>query len=161
MRAIDIPLYTGRMTLKTKVAVIAILVGILFWPIAYTAAPSWEVWVVDEVGKPIEGMKVRLSYQNFSAESKGHELDAITDSQGHAYFATRMASASVARYVVYSVWSATTGVHASFGRHANVFAFGQGRDGSATMGDVITDWTGAPQEMKSRIVANELPKLEH
>lgn len=103
---------------------------------------------------------MRLSYQNYSAESKGHELDATTDSQGRAYFPTRKATASIARYVVYSAWSATTGIHASFGRHANVFAFGQGRDGSATTGDVITDWTGAPQEMKSRIVASQRPKLE-
>lgn len=119
------------------------------------------VAVTCKVGMPIEDMKVRLSYQNFSAESKGHELDAITDSQGRAYFPTQRTSASIARYIVYSAWSATTGVHASFGRHANVFTFGQGRDGSATTSDVITDWTGAPQEMKSRIVATQRPRLEH
>src|SRR5208283_4378641 len=148
------------MRLTTKVAATAVLVGIFFWPIPYTAAPSWEVWVVDEAGKSIEGMKVRLSYQNYSAESKGHELDATTDSEGRVHFPPQKATASVARYVVYSAWSATTGVHASFGRHAYVFAFGQGRDGSATTGDVITDWTGSPEDMKSRIVATQRPRLE-
>lgn len=154
-------LSTVRMRLTTKVAVAGVLVGILLWPIPYTAAPAWEVWVVDEVGMPIEGMKVRLSYQNYSAESKSHELDATTDFQGRVYFSTRRASASIAHYVMYSALSATTGVHASFGRHANVFTFGQGRDGSATTGDVITDWTGVPQEMKSRIIARQRSRLEH
>lgn len=144
-----------------KITAVVLLIGILLCPIPYTAAPAWAVWVIDEVGVPIQGMNVRLSYQNHSAESKGHELDAITDSQGHVYFPRRTASASIGRHIIYFAWSATTGVHASFGRHANVFAFGQGRQGSATTGDVITDWTGAPQEMESRIVANQRPKLKH
>lgn len=131
---------------------------LLLWPIPYTAAPAWEVWVEDEAGRPLEGMKVRLSYQNYSAESKGHELNAITDGNGHVYFPTQMASASIARYAVYSAWSATTGIHASFGRHASVFTFGQGRDGSPAADNAVTDWTGAPPEMKSRIVARRLPK---
>jgi hypothetical protein len=145
---------------RNKIVAIVVLVGAILYPIRYTAAPSWEVWVVDETGKPLEGMNVRLSYQNYSAESKGHELDAITGPDGRVYFPLQRASASIARYLVYSVWSATTGVHASFGRHASVFIFGNGRDGSATTDGVITDWSGAPPEMKSRIVARQLPKLE-
>ena len=143
-----------------KVAGAAVLVIALFWPIPYTAAPAWEVWVVDEVGRPIEDMKVRLSYKNYSTETTGHELNALTDSQGRVSFPTQKSTASIARYVVYSVWSATTGIHASFGRHANVFTYGQGRDGSATTGDVIADWTGTPREMKSRIVAKLRPRHE-
>jgi hypothetical protein len=125
----------------------------------YTAAPGWEVHVVDEAGMPIEGMRVRLSYQNYSAESSGHELDATTDIQGRVYFPIQKASASMARCIVYSLRSAAAGVHASFGRHANVFTFGKGRDGSATTGEVITDWTGSPREMKSRIIAGQRQKL--
>lgn len=144
----------------TKVAAAAVLVAALFWPIPYTAAPAWEVWVVDETGVPIEAMKVRLSYENYSAESTGHEMDATTDSQGCGQFPMQKASASIARYVLYSASSATAGAHASFGRHANVFAFGHGRHGTATTGDFVTDWTGTPQEMRSRIVARQRPSFD-
>ena len=143
-----------------KIATVAALAGVLFWPIPYTAAPAWEVLVVDETGAPIEGMKVRLSYKNYSAESNNHEMDAITDFQGRVHFPIQNASASMARYVVFSARSALTGVHASFGRHATVFAFGQGRDGSATIGGMITDWTGSPEYTTSRIVARQRPRLE-
>ena len=116
---------------------ILVLAIVLFWPIPYTAAPKWEVWAVNEVGAPLEGMTVRLYYQNYSAEMMGSEMDAVTDSHGHAQFPMQLASASAARYIVYSYRSAMAGVHASFGRHAGVFAYGQGRDGSATTGDAI------------------------
>ena len=140
-------------------ATILVLAIVLFWPIPYAAAPKWEVWVVDEVGAPLEGMAVRLYYQNYSAETTGSEMDAVTDSQGHAQFSMQLASASAARYIVYSCRSAMAGVHASFGRHAGVFAYGQGRDGSATTGEAITDWTGSPEEIQSRIVARQRPRL--
>lgn len=143
-----------------KVASATVLTVALLWPIPYTAAPAWEVCVVDEAGEPIKGMKVRLSYQNYSTESNGHELDAITNSQGRVYFPLQESAASIGRYIIYSVWSATTGVHASLGRHAGVFTFGQGRDGVAATGNVVVDWTGSPREMKSRIVAKLRPGRE-
>lgn len=136
-----------------KLAAWALLLVGTSYPVSYTAAPAWEVLVVDEAGAPIEGMTVRLSYQNYSTESKGHELDAISDSRGRVQFAMRRARASFGRYLAYSVWSATMGVHASFGRHAYVFVFGQGREGDATTGEALTEWTGTPDEMKSRIIA--------
>lgn len=41
------------------------------------------------------------------------------------------------------LWSATEGVHASFGPHAGVFAFGNGLRGFAMDSrNVIVDWTG-------------------
>ena len=51
------------------------------------------------------------------------------------------------------LWSATEGVHASFGPHASVFAFGNGLRGSAIDSrNVIVDWTGKPGHMESRII---------
>jgi hypothetical protein len=32
-------------------------------------------------------------------------------------------------------------VHASYGPHATVFAFRKGLEGTATTGDLVTDWT--------------------
>lgn len=146
---------------KVPIAVfVAVLSLAAFLPIPYDAAPAWDVWVVDETDRPLEGMKVRLSFQNYSAETEHHELDAITNKQGRVSFPSQRASASIPRFMLYSARSAASGVHASFGRHASVFAFGHGRAGSATADDVVTDWTGSPPEMKSRIVARQLPELQ-
>ena len=132
------------------------LVGATFYPVSYLAAPAWEVWIVDENGAPVQGMTVRLSYQHYSVESSGHEQDAISDLRGHVQFLPRNSSASLAHYIVYSISSATAGVHASFGRHGHVFAFGRGLQGSATADGVITNWTGTPDRMESRIIAVRL-----
>ena len=119
----------------------------------FRSAPDWEVLIVDEQGLPLENMTVRLNYQNYSAEPEGHELEATTDARGQVHFPKQTTRTSIGSYILNTAWSATAGVHASFGRHAYVFTFGRGRDGSATTGDYITDWTGSPDEMKSRIVA--------
>ena len=141
-------------------AVIALALG-LFYPVHYTAAPSWQVLVVDELGKPIEGMTVRLTYRNYSVEPKGHEVDATTNSQGYVQFPKRRSSATLAHYIAFSALSLTDGVHASFGPHANVFTFGQNREGSASSADLETDWRGAPDQLQSRIVARRRSDIEH
>lgn len=124
-----------------------------FVPITYLATPTWTVLVVDEQGRPLEGMTVRLTNQNYSAEPEGHRRDLITDSRGSVEFSSQIASSCIVRYVWYTLLAARAGIHASFGRHASVFVFGQGREGSAIENDAFTDWTGSPDRMESRIVA--------
>jgi hypothetical protein len=67
----------------------AVVFVALLWPMPYTAASAWEVWVEDEAGRPLEGTKVRLSYLNEIAESKGHDLDVITDGTAVSIFRLR------------------------------------------------------------------------
>jgi hypothetical protein len=132
-------------------AIVAILVASLFVPVPYLAAPKWEVVVVDGAGKALEGMTVRSVDQNYSTESVSHEADHKTDSNGQTSFPAHWSSASMARRVIFTVASATAGVHASFGRHATIFAFGKRLEGSAVSGRHIMDWTGAPEEVRTRI----------
>jgi len=141
-----------RRTRTIIIAVAATLVAGSFYPMPYLAAPDWEVLVVDEQGKGIEGLTVSLGYKNYSTESDSHEMNMTSDSQGHAQFPAQTSSASLVSYLAYSTLSATAGVHASFGRHAHVFVFGAEYLASATTGDFVTDWTGAPDRMQSRIV---------
>lgn len=129
------------------------MAAITLIPIPYLASPRWEVWVVTESGAPIEGMTVRRVYQNYSTEIEGHEEDQITDKQGYASFPPRWSSASTVRRCLFTLLSARAGIHASFGRHAYVFAFGNGREGNAISGQYLTDWTGKPAQMKTRITA--------
>ena len=57
------------------------LAGMLL-PISYMASPDWEVLVVDEQGKPLQGMTVRLSYRNYSAELLDHGIDGVPTARG-------------------------------------------------------------------------------
>jgi hypothetical protein len=55
----------------------------------------------------------------------------------------------------YTISTAGAGVHASFGRHPYVFAFGGGYEGNAVDGKYVTEWRGTPDSMESRIVAKK------
>jgi hypothetical protein len=123
------------------------------WPVTSPATPEWEVWVVDENGRPLQGVTVRLVWQNYSAETESHEEDRQTDKNGYAVFSARTFKASALRLVLGTIQAAEAGVHASFGPHAWVFAFGRGFQGDAVTDGYITDWTGRPSKMQSRIVA--------
>lgn len=149
-----------KIVLFVGVALILTFVVFAYWlfPVSSLAAPGWEVTVVDEHGKPVEGMTVRETWQNYSVESTGHETDRQTDVNGHATF--------VARKTEYSLLSQVAGtasalshfnVHASYGPHATAFAFGKHLEGVATTGEYVTDWTGYPSSMQSRIVVRPGP----
>ncbi len=154
MRSVMERTYWNRPKIRIAVIVTGVILMTSLCPVRYVSAPEWDVWVVDEVGTPLANMTARLRFQNYCTEAEGHEADGITDVHGHVHFAMRFGSASALRVVTYSLRSARDGVHASFGRHATVFAFGQGRDGIASSGDLITDWIGAPERMTSKIVAH-------
>ena len=135
----------------------AVLALLLINPVISTpATPLWEVWVVDANARPLAGMTVRLSWQNYSAETSGHEEDRRTDENGYVAFPARKFRASISDRFLGTIRSASGGVHASFGPHAYVFAFGQGLQGSAVTGEYVADWTGKPDRMQSRIVAKPM-----
>jgi hypothetical protein len=101
-------------------------------------------------------MTVRLSWQDYSGETEGHEEDLLTGENGYVVFTARTFRASGLRRLVGTILSARAGVHASFGPHAFVFAFGQGFEGGAVSGKYVTNWTGEPSEMQSRIVVKPI-----
>jgi hypothetical protein len=61
---------------------VVIAIAAAFVPLKTLSCPAWDVLVTDRSGHPVSEITVRLIYQNFSAESEGHEADAITDAQG-------------------------------------------------------------------------------
>jgi hypothetical protein len=141
-----------RRVLWTLIAVV-IVAGLAFVPLKSLICPAWDVWVTDRGGRQITGATVRVTFRNYSAESRSHEVDAITDSQGHARFRAQVLSASLGRRVMATLSSAAAGVHASFGVHASVFAFDNGVDGFAVdERNFVLDWTGTPDHIESRIV---------
>jgi len=140
----------------TVVVGLALVVGTLaYWlfPVSLLAAPQWDVVVVDGHNKPVEGITVRETWQNYSVEMEGHEANCQTDTNGHATFPAQNSEYSVLRQIAGTASALVhLGVHASYGPHATVFAFGKGLEGTATTGTFVTDWTGSPSLMRSRIV---------
>lgn len=131
---------------RISVFLIGVLSVAALIPIPYLAAPTWDVSVVTEEGKPMHGVVVRLSYENYSVENQGHEITLITDENGHAVFPAQLQKSCIARRTIYTLLSALGGVHASFGNYAYVIAWdSEGHSESA-------DWRGYPTSMNSRIV---------
>jgi hypothetical protein len=123
------------------------------------ATPRWEVWVVDENAHPLQGMIVRLSWENYSAETTEHQEDLRTDQNGYVVFRERTLRVKTRDWIVGTMRSIGMFPHGSFGPHAYVFAFGNGLEGDSISGKYLTDWTGTPGQMQSRIIAksNRLP----
>jgi len=143
-----------RLKLRWIIGVAAAFVVIAgFWPTTYLASPRWEVWVVTEDDKPLPRANVYLVYENYSAEDTLHQVNLTADENGYAVFPPNYGRTFFFQRVFYTLSSARATVHASFGRHASVWAAGNGRKGDATTGRFITDWQGSPKVMQSRIVA--------
>lgn len=109
--------------------------------------------MVDETGQSLAGMTVRLTWENYSVENTGHEQDLESDQNGNVVFPPHRSSATLLRRVFYTVLSSTALAHASFGPHAFVFAFGEGREGDVVNGDIVVSWNGTPDQINSQVVA--------
>ncbi len=115
--------------LKTKRRWIFLLVlaVVLLYPFKSTVVPEQNVVVATEDWRPIEGARVRQSWQNYSIEGDGHEEDVFTDNNGRVSFPRRTIRASLAWRVVGPVVNVITqGVHASFGVRTNTSDIGGG-----------------------------------
>jgi hypothetical protein len=130
------------------------LVGVaLLFPEEELVCPNWSVEVIDSKQAPVAGITVRRICQDYSVESTAHEDDAITDERGRVVFSElRIRVTRLERWAGNVSNVARQGVHASFGIHASVFAFGNGLQGIAVSNGIVEDWTGSPERMESRIV---------
>jgi hypothetical protein len=148
-----------QVEMRRSTAIIFFAIPISLFVIALTPlsslnCPSWDVWVTDQQGQPEPNLTVRLTYRDHSAEPDDHESDAITDAQGHTIFPSRILKVSLGSRALQILSSAREGAHASFGRHASVFAFGQGLEGfdDNSLTHNAVDWTGKSDHMISRII---------
>jgi hypothetical protein len=134
---------------KKTVKVIAIAVVVCIIPLPHMVAPRWAVTVVDESNNPVGGITVRESSQDYSIESVSHEVDLKSGGDGRVVFPTRIILAPVVQRIVGVVANVCeTGVHASFGTHTWVLAFGSGLEGYSP------DWHGFARSMNTVIVVH-------
>ena len=133
---------------------LVLVLSVLAMPVPHLVSPDWDVVVVDEHQNAIEGMTVRLLYQDYSLESGSHEETHTTDASGLTRFsAKRVASPIGSRILGALGLFVKTGVHASTGPYAYLVVYGKGRQG-----DYKNDtWTGQPSTKQSRIVTRPAP----
>lgn len=63
-----------------------VMAVVLLSPFKSTVAPSQRVLVVTEDWRPIQGVRVRQIWQDYSVEAVGHEEDVPTDENGRVFF---------------------------------------------------------------------------
>ena len=131
----------------------AVLVVVSLTPIPYLASPEWTVTVTDESGKPLDGMLVRISYENYSVENDDHGIDLYTSGNGRVVFPAQRRTANLISRCYYTTLSAMALAHASFGPSAFVNVFGEGREGEAVENGVVYFWNGKPDRISSTIIA--------
>jgi hypothetical protein len=117
---------------------VLVVAGVLF-PVREIVAPDWTITTLDAAHRPLTGITVRESWQEYSLEDSSHEEDGLTDIRGEVHFPRRTEWTSIAgRPLGCARQISRTGVHASCGPHSYLVAFGKGVD---TM-----DWADLGQE---------------
>ena len=129
---------------------IVLLLALL--PIKTVAAPDWSACVVDETSRPLPGILIRESYQNYSVESEGHEEDQYSGANGCAHFSLKLTSASLFKRLIAFARSSMAGVHASFGPYDYVTAFDGGARGDDVRNGFDYAWKGSPRHVDSLLV---------
>jgi hypothetical protein len=137
---------------RWRFLIVGILLLVALLPVTTLAAPDWSACVVDESSKPVPGVLVRESYQNYSAESEGHEEDQYSDANDCVHFAPKLTRASLFRRLIEIAHSAMAGVHASFGPYDYVTAFQGNARGDDVRGGYEYAWTGSPRHVDSSLV---------
>jgi len=145
---------TNEVSVRRLLILVVCAFGLSLIPFESLNSPAWDVWIVDQLGQPVSGMTVRLSYQNYSAEGEAHEVNTTADQNGYARFPPQTLRASLMRRRIFTLLSARAGAHASLGPHAHVFALGKGLEGVDVdpKTSVLVDWTGEPRSVESHIV---------
>ena len=107
----------GRRSLILAAVVVALV------PFPTRTVPKWRVTYVDQQGRPLVGLPVQETWQNYSAELRASRATLHTDKNGELVFPPRYVLAPVAWRVLVSAHNLfATGVHASFGSEAWLIA---------------------------------------
>jgi hypothetical protein len=91
-----------------------LVVGLV--PFPTTTVPEWRLQYVDGAGRPVAGLPVEQTWQNYSIESTGNLMTLRTDTQGYVVFPSHSTWSPFLLRVLGPVGNVfRTGVHASFG----------------------------------------------
>lgn len=112
---------------RKRIWVFLVVLGVVvFYPFKSTVVPEQNVLVVTEDWRPIQGVRVRQIWKNYSVEADGHEEDRPTDENGRVLFPRRTVRANLLWRAVRPIVNILTeGVHASFGVQTQMFPLGE------------------------------------
>lgn len=85
--------------------------------------PTWSIQFVDQLNRPLVGLKVMQLWQNYSLEDEGHRAFETTDERGIATFPERRLRTSKLRQIVGPLMSFMFGggIHASYGPDSSLW----------------------------------------
>ena len=77
--------------LRTHKAVtaLALLAALLLFPIKTNVVPAWSVRVLRPDGAPVAGMRVVLTWRDYSVNLSDSEVRTITDGDGYVHFGAK------------------------------------------------------------------------
>lgn len=85
-------------------------------PFPTTTVPEWKIRYVDKKGRPVPGLPVSQTWQNYSIESQPNYTDGLTDAQGYVVFPEHGSWSPVVIRLVHPILNVLSqGVHAGFG----------------------------------------------
>ncbi len=85
--------------------------------------PTWSIQFVDQLNRPLVGLKVQQFWQNYSLEDETHHAFETTDERGIAIFPERRLRSSKLRQIFGPLISFLFGggVHASYGPDSSLW----------------------------------------
>ena len=101
--------------MKKKLFLIPLAI-IIFIPFPTVTVPEWKLQYVDLKGRPVEGLPLSQTWQNYSIESHDSTSDGVTDYQGNVVFSEHKSWAPIIGRIFLPILNfMQSGVHASFG----------------------------------------------
>jgi hypothetical protein len=94
----------------------AVVFAVALIPFPTATVPEWRVQYIDGRGRPVVGLPIEQTWQNYSVESRANVVTRHTDAQGYVVFPARSTWSPLLFRAVGPVLNVlSTGVHASFG----------------------------------------------
>ena len=105
---------------RVAIVVIVVSLAVALVPRQHLVGPDWDIYVVDQDGKPMPGVRIRIYESNPTVEKDAPDIERETDSKGHIFLAKRYVRVSTLRSTYGTLKQLPYFVHAEF----NAYGFG-------------------------------------
>ncbi len=137
--------------MKKALLVVALL---LLFPFPKLAYPDWDVFLVDEMARPLSGAAVTMKYRNCLAERTMHEETKFTAADGHVRFNRRYHWTTALFYLINTPREVSSGFHFCAGR----YAFVEPQMPNRSFGGETYMWLGSGTKVQTRYLLYETPR---
>ena len=124
-------------------------------PRRHLVGPDWDIYLVDQDGKPMPGVRMRVYESNPTVEENAPDIERTTDAQGHVFLPKRVVRVSTLRSAYGTLKQIPFFVHAEF----NAYGYasiecppGYGHANVNEPGSQGAVWYRGPERTASRVV---------